>query len=63
MAEPQKTCSICNASFPLREFTYGNRELRSYCQVCNRAERAAYTQGGREAARAFREAMRGKWKR
>jgi hypothetical protein len=63
MSGPQKTCSICGVSFALREFTYGNRERRSYCQACSKAEKAAYARGGREAAHAYREAMRAKWKR
>ena len=63
MPDAQKSCSICGASFPLKEFSYGNRDNRSYCQRCSKAERAAYVKGGREAARAFREAMRSKWKR
>jgi hypothetical protein len=54
----QKACSICGVSFPRAEFDYGNRSNRSYCQACNSAERAAYAQGGREAARAFRDEKR-----
>jgi hypothetical protein len=61
MIESQKTCSICGTSFPLSLFSYGNRPNRSYCPACNKAEKAAYTRGGREAARAFREDMRRKW--
>jgi hypothetical protein len=63
MGKAQKSCSICGASFALKEFTYGNRDNRSYCQPCSKAERSAYAQGGREAAHAFREAMRSKSKR
>ena len=63
MTESHKRCSICGNSFPLLAFTYGNRERRSYCPACSKAEKAAYVQGGREAARAFREAMRAKWRR
>lgn len=58
-----KTCSICGLSFPFREFAYGRRENRSYCQECNKAERKARTQGGAEGARAFRDMMRSKWRR
>ena len=61
--QAQKSCSICGRSYPLREFSYGQRENRSYCQSCNKAERSAYAQGGAEAARAYREAMRAKWQR
>jgi hypothetical protein len=64
MTEPsRKACSICGKSFPLSEFSYGNREGRSYCMACSKAEKAAYAQGGVEAARQFREDMRAKWKR
>lgn len=59
----RKSCSICGVSFPLAEFSYGNREGRSYCKSCNKAEKKAYAQGGVEAARKFREEMRGKWRR
>lgn len=58
-----KTCSICGEWFPHAEFNYGNRENRSYCQTCNREERAAYAKGGREGARQYREEKRAKWKR
>jgi hypothetical protein len=57
-----KACSICGVSFPRSEFEYGNRANRSYCQSCNKAERATYVQGGTAAARAFREEQRKKWK-
>lgn len=57
-----KSCSICGKSFPLQEFSYGQRENRSYCKSCNKEERLAYAKGGAEAARAFREAMRAKWR-
>lgn len=63
LSQPQKTCSICGISFPLAEFTYGNRENRSYCSSCDKLEKQAYSQGGAEAARKFREMMRDKWKR
>lgn len=59
----QKACSICGVSFPQSEFTYGNRENRSYCQSCSKAERAAHAQGGVEAARKYREEMRAKWRK
>jgi hypothetical protein len=57
-----KPCSICGEWFPHAEFSYGNRDNRSYCRTCNREERVAYAEGGREGARQYREAMRAKWK-
>ena len=57
-----KCCSVCGCSFPLEEFTYGNRENRSYCGKCNAMDKQAYAQGGAEAARAFREGARAIWK-
>lgn len=60
---PQKSCSICGKSYPMTEFCYGNRENRSYCKTCDKAEKAAYSKGGTEAARAFREGQRSQWKR
>ena len=60
---PRKACSICGKSFALAEFAYGNRDNRSYCRQCDRADKQAYSQGGVEAARAYREGMRAKWKR
>ncbi len=59
----RKSCSICGVDFPMAEFTYGRRENRSYCQSCNRAERKAYSKGGREAARRYREEMRATWRK
>lgn len=56
-----KSCSICGEIFPMEEFCYGNRVKNSYCQSCNRAERAAYKAGGRDGTRLFRESMRSKW--
>lgn len=47
----------------MTEFCYGNRENRSYCKTCDKAEKAAYSKGGTEAARAFREGQRSQWKR
>lgn len=58
-----KMCSICGRSFPSNEFCYGNRNNRSYCTSCNKCERQAYVQGGKEAARTFRDEMRSTWKR
>ena len=58
-----KGCSICGRSFPLDEFSYGQRANRSYCKACNRSEKSAYARGGMEAARQFREAMRSSWHR
>lgn len=56
-----KTCSICGEWKSAEEFEYGNRVDRSYCKKCNREERAAYTRGGREAAKEYREKQRDKW--
>ncbi len=56
-----KTCSICNSWFGNSEFTYGNRVNNSYCQSCNRQDRAARNLGGNEAARKFREEKRASW--
>lgn len=33
-----RACSICGRSFPLNEFSYGNREGRSYWKACSKAE-------------------------
>ena len=55
-----KSCSICGTWFPSAEFSYGNRENRSYCQKCNVEERKARAQGGGEAAKEFRNGMREK---
>jgi len=63
MATSRKSCSICGKSFPLAEFAYCNRENRSYCRVCDKAEKAAYARGGKEMACQFREEQRAKWKR
>lgn len=57
----QKACSICGRWYPYSEFEYGNRENRSYCRSCNKEDQAAYSQGGAEAAREYREEMRSKW--
>jgi ribosomal protein S27AE len=62
-ASSRKACSMCGKSFALAEFAYGNRENRSYCRQCDRAEKQAYSKGGVEGARAYREAMRAKWQR
>lgn len=56
-----KACSICGKSYPAAEFNYGKRENRSYCRVCDKAEKVAYNQGGTAAARRFREEQRAKW--
>ena len=58
----QKSCSVCGVSFPIEEFTYRSRENRSYCKVCDAAVSEAHAHGGAEAARAFREEQRRKWK-
>ena len=60
---PLKACSICGKSYLVAEFSYGNRDNRSYCRACNKAEIAAYSAGGKEAARRFREEQRANWKR
>ena len=60
---PQKACSICGVSYALTEFSYGNRDGRSYCRSCDKLEKEAYARGGAEAARAFREELRSKWRR
>jgi ribosomal protein S27AE len=57
-----KACSICGKSYLLAEFSYGNREMRSYCRSCSKLEKAAYAKGGTEAARQFRESQRARWK-
>lgn len=62
-SETLKSCSICGRSFPLGEFSYGGRDRRSYCRACNQAERTAYATGGVEAALAYRETQRARWKR
>jgi len=62
MDSPHKSCSICGKSYPATEFSYGNRDDRSYCRACNKAEKAAYATGGAEAARQFREKERAKWR-
>jgi len=59
----RKSCSVCGVSFPIEEFTYGNRENRSYCKPCNRAISQAEAKGGTEAARAYREEQWRKWKK
>ena len=50
-------------SFALSAFSYGNRDNRSYCKACDKADKDAYQHGGKEAARLFREEKRRKWKR
>jgi len=56
-----KTCSICNIWYKAQEYSYGNKEGRSYCRKCNREERQAYARGGKEAAKLFRETKRKEW--
>ena len=58
----RKACSVCGKSFPRDEFSYRNRENRSYCRACDRAVSAAHAKGGAEAARQFRAEQRSKWK-
>ena len=62
MDAPKKSCSICGHSYPITEFSYGNKDSRSYCRSCDKAEKAAYSVGGAEAATTFRETERAKWK-
>lgn len=33
-----KACSICGVRLPTSEFTYRNRENRSYCRKCDKQE-------------------------
>ena len=61
MTISQKSCAICGKTFPLAEFTYGNKENNSYCRACCAAHSAAYASGGRAATRKFRDEMRAKW--
>ncbi|GAB6197621.1 hypothetical protein PAGU2595_029660 [Lysobacter xanthus] len=61
VSSSQKSCSICGKSQPRSEFSYGNREDRSYCKTCNKLERQAYARGGAAAAEAFREEQRRSW--
>lgn len=56
-----KTCSICGNWYIDSEYEYGNRKNRSYCQQCDKEEKAAYSCGGIESARKYREKMRAKW--
>jgi len=57
----EKRCSICGETYPIAEFSYGNRDNRSYCRVCNREEKKAYSQGGRESAKLYRDQKRKEW--
>ena len=61
VANGHKSCSICGKSYPRSEFSYGNREDRSYCKICNKLERQAYARGGTAAAQAFRAQQRRSW--
>ncbi len=63
MINTGKACSICGKWHRLEEYTYGNRENRSYCKTCNKEEKKAYGKGGAQAAREYRENERSKWKR
>lgn len=58
-----KNCSICGNWFHISEFHYGNKENNSYCQKCNKEERAAYRKGGTDATREYRERKRAEWKK
>lgn len=57
----KKACSICGKTFPISEFSYGKKDNRSYCRACDKAEKAEYAAGGKEAARQFRDEQREKW--
>jgi hypothetical protein len=57
-----KMCSICGKWHSYEEYSYGNRENRSYCRICNKEEKAAYANGGVESARRYREEKRASWK-
>lgn len=57
-----KICSICGKWHSNSEYKYGKRENRSYCRTCDREEKAAYSEGGAEAARKYRDEMRSSWK-
>jgi hypothetical protein len=57
-----KRCSICGKQYPISEFSYGQRDNRSYCQKCDREEKKAYRKGGCKAARQYRERKRAEWK-
>lgn len=56
-----KTCSICNTWFENSEFAYYGKDNNSYCQSCNRQDRAARNLGGTEGAKKFREEKRASW--
>ena len=58
-----KQCSISGTTKTPDNFNYGNREDRSYCKQCSSEEKAAYSWGGKEAARAYRESKRQKWRK
>jgi hypothetical protein len=58
----RKARSVCGVSFPIAEFSDGNRENRSCCRACDAAVSRAYAKGGAEAARAFRDEARRNWK-
>jgi hypothetical protein len=55
-----KKCSTCNKWYRMTEYEYGKRSNRSYCQRCNKEERAAYSIGGKEAAKEYRDSIRRK---
>ena len=60
---PTRQCSICGQYRPQSEFSYGNRDDRSYCSTCSSEEKAAYKAGGADGARRFREERRAKWRK
>ena len=56
-----KACSICGKWHTTEEYHYGNRENRSYCRICNKEEKSAYSLGGVDAARKYRDDKRRFW--
>ena len=56
-----KQCSICGIEKDLSNFTYGNREDRSYCSECNSKDQSIYQREGLDAVRKWRDDMRKSW--
>lgn len=56
-----KQCSICGKLYDHAEFSYRNKENRSYCRSCDKEEMAERKKGGNESAREYRENKRGEW--
>ena len=57
-----KQCSICDIEKDLSSFTYGNREDRSYCCDCYKADQKIYSRDGLEAVHDWRDKMRNSWR-